>query len=205
MDLKIKAKVDSIFEKYDKDANVICLALYGDRDYSKIASRRDWEDYIEDFSYEQTMGGDPPKGLEVIRFVNLGKEQFLDDGTEVDYIDPMIKDVNNLAKDIAKMTPWEAEDFNEEVNCVWFGMVVISKDYKVFRMTSKHSSAHYEEMLGDMLSLGNKEEEAEKNAVQDILNRTEEINASLVDVKTQSGKDQVITALKTLLDKISAK
>ena len=205
MDLKIKAKVDSIFEKYDKDANVICLDLYGDRDYSKIASRRDWEDYIEDFSYEQTMKGDPPKGLEVIKFVNLGKEVFLDDGTEADYINPMIKDVNDLAKDVFKMIPWKTEDFNGEVNSVWFGIVAISKDYKVFRLLTEHSSAHYEEMLGDMLSLGNKEEEAEKNAVQDILNRTEEINASLVDVKSQSGKDQVITALKTLLDKISAK
>jgi hypothetical protein len=204
MDPKIKAKVDSIFEKYDKDANVICLALYGDRDYSKIAERLDWEDYIEDFSYEQSMERDPPKGLEVIQFANLGQEQFHDDGTEEDF-DPMIKDVNDLANDVAKMIPWKDEDFNGEVNSVWFGIVAISKDYKVFRLLTNRSGASYVEMLGDMLNLGSKEEEAEKNAVQDILNRTEEINASLVDVKTQSGKDQVITALKTLLDKISAK
>lgn len=184
MDSKIKEKIDNIFKKHP--GNTICLDLYGNIDYGDRAQEEWWPERIEDFSnelkLEQTYG---EIKMDKIIFANLGVE-------DLAITDEDIDEIGKLCWDISKVLKWETRDFDGEVNEYWYGLVVVTKDYKVLRITSTgHCDAIYRTIIGDLTKMGDQNEESEKIALADIKESVKEIKKMLKDVKSDKGKETV--------------
>lgn len=184
MDSKIKNQIDNIFKKHP--GNTICLELYGNIDYGDRAREEYWPERIEEFSnelkFEQTYG---EVQMDKLIFANLGVK-------DSDITDEDIKEIGNLCSDIAKILKWDTHDFDGEVNQYWSGLVVVTNDYKVLRITSTgHCDAIYRTTIGDLTKMGDQDEESEKIALAEINETVKGIKKKLKDVKTDKGKETV--------------
>ena len=182
MDSKLKKQIDNIFKKHP--GNTICLELYGNIDYGDRAREEYWPERIEEFSnelkFEQTYG---EVQMDKLIFANLGVK-------DSDITDEDIKEIGNLCSDIAKILKWDTHDFDGEVNQYWSGLVVVTNDYKVLRITSTgHCDAIYRTTIGDLTKMGDQDEESEKIALAEIKETVKEIKEKLKDVKTDRGKE----------------
>ena len=194
MDSKIKNQIDNIFKKHP--GNTICLELYGNIDYGDRAREEYWPEQIEEFSHElkleQTYG---EIKMNKIILANLGV-------ADSDITDEDIEEIGKLCGDIAKVLKWDTHDFDGEVNQYWYGLVVVTNDYKVLRITSTgHCDAIYRETIGDLTKMGDQAEEAEKIALTEIKETVKEIKVKLKDVKTDKGKETI----KKLFESIKIK
>ena len=191
MDSKIKEQIDNIFKKHP--GNTICLMLYGNIDYGDRAQEEWWPERIEEFSNELTL--EQTYGeikMDKIIFANLGVE-------DSDITDEDISEIGNLCGDIAKVLKWETHDFDGEVNEYWYGLVVVTNDYKVLRLTSTGScDALYRTTIGDLTKMGDQDEESEKIALADIKESVKEIKEKLKDVKSDKGKETVKKLIKSI-------
>ena len=184
MDSKLKNQIDNLFKKHP--GNTICLTLYGNIDYGDRAREEYWPEQIEEFSHElkleQTYG---EIKMDKIKFANLGV-------ADADITDEDIEEIGNLCKDIAKVIKWDTHDFDGEVNEYWYGLVVVTNDYKVLRITSTgHCDAIYRTIIGDLTKMGDQVEEEEKIALAEINESIKEIKKKLKDVKSDKGKESV--------------
>ena len=191
MDSKIKEQIDNIFKKHQ--GNTICLDLYGNIDYGDRAQEEWWPERIEDFSnelkLEQTYG---EIKMNKIIFANLGVE-------DSDITDEDIDKIGKLCGDISKVLKWETRDFDGEVNEYWYGLVVVTNDYKVLRITSTgHCDALYRTIIGDLTKMGDQDEESEKLALDDIKESVNEIKKKLKDVKSDKGKEKVKKLIESI-------
>lgn len=192
MDSKIKEQIDNIFKKHP--GNTICLKMYCNVDYGDRAQEEWWPEYIEEFSnelkLEQTYG---EIKMKKIIFANLGVED--SDITKKD-----VKEIGNLCDDIAKVLKWETSDFDGEVNQYWYGLVVVTNDYKVLRITSTgDDDALYRSTIGDLSKMGDQDEELEKLALDDIKESVKEIKEKLKDVKSDKGKETVKKLIESFM------
>lgn len=192
MDSKIKEQIDNIFKKHP--GNTICLKMYCNVDYGDRAQEEWWPEYIEEFSnelkLEQTYG---EIKMKKIIFANLGVED--SDITKKD-----VKEIGNLCDDIAKVLKWENSDFDGEVNQYWYGLVVVTNDYKVLRITSTgDDDALYRSTIGDLSKMGDQDEESEKLALDDIKESVKEIKEKLKDVKSDKGKETVKKLIESFM------
>lgn len=184
MDSKLKNQIDNIFKKHP--GNTICLELYGNIDYGDRAREEYWPEQIEEFSHElkleQTYG---EVQMNKIIFANLGVK-------DSDITDEDIEEIGNLCSDISKVLKWDTHDFDGEVNQYWSGLVVVTNDYKVLRITSTgHCDAIYRTTIGDLTKMGDQVEEAEKIALAEIKESIKGIKEKLKDVKTDKGKETI--------------
>lgn len=184
MDSKLKNQIDNIFKKHP--GNTICLELYGNIDYGDRAREEYWPEQIEEFShelkFEQTYG---EVQMNKIIFANLGVK-------DSDITDDDIKEIGKLCGDISKVLKWDTHDFDGEVNQYWSGLVVVTNDYKVLRITSTgHCDAIYRTTIGDLTKMGDQVEEAEKIALAEIKESIKGIKEKLKDVKTDKGKETI--------------
>ena len=184
MDSKLKKQIDNIFKKHP--GNTICLELYGNIDYGDRAREEYWPEQLEDFShelkFEQTYG---EVKMNKIIFANLGVK-------DSDITDEDIEEIGNLCSDIAKVLKWDTHDFDGEVNQYWSGLVVVTNDYKVLRIsTTGHCDALYRTTIGDLSKMGDQGEEAEKIALAEIKESIKGIKEKLKDVKSDKGKESV--------------
>ena len=191
MDSKIKEQIDNIFKKHP--GNTICLDLYGNIDYGDRAQEEWWPERIEDFSnelkLEQTYG---EIKMNKIIFANLGVEDSAITDEDID-------EIGKLCGDISKVLKWETRDFDGEVNEYWYGLVVVTNDYKVLRITSTgHCDALYRTIIGDLTKMGDQNEEAEKLALDDIKESVKEIKEKLKDVKSDKGKEKVKKLIESI-------
>jgi hypothetical protein len=198
MDTQIKEKIDAIFAK--RPGNMICLEMYGDQDYDGIATNRDWQDYISDISHEMKLE-QAPKHFPIKNGIlsNLGYEE----GQEGDLNRDDICEIDNLAGIIRDVLPWEMEDFNGEVNQYWKGMVVVTNDYKVLRVTTDGGSMLYRSEIGDLSKMKSQEEEIEKLALIAIENAARTIEEKFKKVKSDEGKSKVFDITEKLQQSVS--
>ena len=194
MDSKLKNQIDNIFKKHP--GNTICLTLYGNIDYGDRAREEWWPEQIEEFSHElkleQTYG---EIMMNKIIFANLGVK-------DSDITDDDIQEISKLCMDIAKIIKWNTHDFDGEVNQYWSGLVVVTNDYKVLRITSTgHCDAIYRTTIGDLTKMGDQDEESEKNALAEIKESISEIKVKLKNIKSDKGKETI----KKLFENIKIK
>jgi hypothetical protein len=199
MDIQIKERIDAVFAKHP--GNMICLVMYGDHDYDGIASNRDWSDYISDISHEMELE-QAPKDFPIKNGIlaNLG----YDEGEEGDLEHDDICEIDCLAGLIRSVLPWEMESFNSEVNQYWKGMVVVTNDYKVIRVTTDGSSMLYRAAIGNLSKMGSRDEEVEKLALADIENAAKTIEGKFASVKSGDGKSKVFDIVEKLMSSISS-
>lgn len=184
MDSKLKNQIDNIFKKHP--GNTICLTLYGNIDYGDRAREEWWPEQIEEFSHElkleQTYG---EITMNKIIFANLGV-------ADSDITDDDIQEISKLCMNIAKIIKWNTHDFDGEVNQYWSGLVVVTNDYKVLRITSTgHCDAIYRETIGDLTKMGDQDEESEKIALAEIKESVSEIKVKLKNIKSDNGKETI--------------
>lgn len=195
MDAKLKKLIDEYF--VDHPGNTICLDMYGNIDYGDRARECYWEEYIEEFSHEmkleQTYG---EKGLpDKLIFANLGVNN-------EDISEEEVYRTGDIAAAISNILSWKTSDFDGEVNQYWYGLVVVTNNYKVLRITSTGDcDALYRSTIGDLTKFGSQEEEHEKNVIKSISSSISNIKSKLKELKTDEGKAKV----QAMLDKLTAR
>jgi len=190
MDARLKKQIDEIFEKLP--GNMICLALYGNIDYGDRAREEYWIEHIDSISHELSLN------LQYIDikldntaiFANLGLEDIADED---------INKISKLANKIRSILPWDVHDFDGEVNEYWYGLVVVTKDYKVLRVNTTGShNVLYRDMIGDLAKMDSEAKEKEKLAINFIENAANDIKSKFKDVKTAEGRTKVQNILAKL-------
>jgi len=195
MDAKLKKMIDTFFKKHE--GNAICLEMYGNIDYGDRARECDWEEHIEEFchelKFERTHG---EKGLpQKLIFANLGVDD--DDITSEN-----VSEVGDITASIANILDWETSDFDGEVNQFWYGLVIVTNDYKVLRVTSTgDNNVLYHSMIGDLTKFGSADEEVEKHALNSIKSAISTIKSKLKDIKTDANKAKA----QELINKLAGK
>ena len=195
MDAKLKKMIDDFFKKHE--GNAICLEMYGNIDYGDRARPCYWEEHIEDFSHEMTFKdyyGEHK--MDKIVFANLGLSD--DDVPEEE-----VWEVGEIAKAVFNILPWETSDFDGEVNQYWYGLVVLTNDYKVLRVTTTGDyDALCRSMIGDLTKFGSEEEELEKRAIKSIKSSIGNIKAKFKEIKTEEGRAKAIELIKKLAEQM---
>ena len=195
MDVQLKKMIDDFFKKHE--GNAICLEMYGNIDYGDRARECYWEEHIEEFWHElklnQTYGN---KELpEKLIFANLGL-------SNDDIPSSEVYEVGDIAASVANICDWETSDFDGEVNQYWYGLVVVTNDYKVLRVTSTgEHDALYRSTIGDLTKFGSIDEEVEKKALNSIKSAISTIKSKLKDIKTDANKAKA----QELINKLAGK
>ena len=196
MDAKLKKMIDDFFKKHE--GNVICLEMFGNIDYGDRARECYWEEYIEDFSHEmpleQTYG---EKGLpKKIGFANLGVDN-------EDITSENVSEVGDIASAIYNILPWDVHDFDGEVNQYWYGLVIVTNDYKVLRVTTTgENDVLYRSTIGDLTKFGSVDEELEKRNIKSIKSSIGNIKSKFKELTTDEGKAKVKELIKKLSEAI---
>jgi hypothetical protein len=193
MDAKLKKMIDDFFKKHE--GNAICLEMYGNIDYGDRARQCYWEEHIEEFSHEMTFKDNYGEyKMDKIVFANLGL-------SDEDIPSSEVAEVGDIAGAVFNILPWETSDFDGEVNQYWYGLVVVTNDYKVLRVTSTGEyDVLYRSTIGDLTKFGSEDEELEKRAIKSIKSSIGNIKAKFKEIQTEEGK---VKALQ-LLDKLNA-
>lgn len=189
MDLKLKKMIDDFFKKHE--GNAICLEMYGNIDYGDRARQCYWEEHIEEFSHEMVFKDHYGENkMEQIVFANLGLSN--DDVPEEE-----VSEVGDIASAVFNILPWETSDFDGEVNQYWYGLVVVTNDYKVLRVTTTGEyDVLYRSTIGDLTKFGSADEELEKRAIKSIKSSIGNIKAKLKEIKTEEGRAKAVELLK---------
>lgn len=196
MDAKLKKMIDDFFKKHE--GNVICLEMFGNIDYGDRARECYWEEYIEDFSHEmpleQTYG---EKGLpKKIGFANLGVDN-------EDITSENVSEVGDIASAIYNILPWDVHDFDGEVNQYWYGLVIVTNDYKVLRVTTTgENDVLYRSTIGDLTKFGSVDEELENRNIKSIKSSIGNIKSKFKELTTDEGKAKVKELIKKLSEAI---
>lgn len=196
MDAKLKKMIDDFFKKHE--GNAICLEMYGNIDYGDRARACYWEEHIEEFSHEmkleQTYG---EKGFpEKIVFANLGLEND-------DIPSEEVSEVGDIAAAIGNILSWDVHDFDGEVNQFWYGLVVVTNDYKVLRVTSTGDcDVLYRSTIGDLTKFGDADTELEKRNIKSIKSSIGNIKSKFAELTTDEGKAKVKELIKKLSEAI---
>jgi len=195
MDAKLKKMIDDFFKKHE--GNAICLEMFGNIDYGDRARQCHWEERIEEFSHamslEQTYG---EKGLpKKLIFANLGVDN--DDITSEN-----VYEVGYIADAVADILPWDVHDFDGDVNQYWFGLVIVTSDYKVLRVTSAGDDCIYRSTIGDLTKFGSADEELEKRNIKSIQSSIGNIKSKFKELTTDEGKAKVKELIKKLSEAI---
>lgn len=192
MDAKLKKMIDDFFKKHE--GNAICLEMYGNIDYGDRARECYWEEHIEEFSHslklEQTYG---EKGLpEKLIFANLGVDND-------DIPDEEVYEVGDIAAAVANILSWDVHDFDGEVNQFWYGLVVVTNDYKVLRVTSTGDcDVLYRSTIGDLTKFGDADAELENRNIKSIKSSIGNIKTKFNELTTDEGKAKVKELIKKL-------
>ena len=192
MDAKLKKMIDTFFKKHE--GNAICLEMYGNIDYGDRARRCYWEEHIEEFchelKFERTYG---EKGLpKKLIFANLGVD-------DEDITSENVSEVGDIADAVADILPWDVHDFDGDVNQYWFGLVIVTSDYKVLRVTSAGDDCIYRSTIGDLTKFGSADEELEKRNIKSIQSSIGNIKSKFKELTSDEGKAKV----KELIQKLS--
>lgn len=191
MDAKLKKMIDDFFKKHD--GNAICLEMFGNIDYGDRARECYWEEHIEDFSHEMKVEDHYGEcKIDKIVFANLGLSN--DDIPEEE-----VYEVGDIASAVSNILPWETSDFDGEVNQYWYGLIVVTNDYKVMRVTSTGDyDVLYRSTIGDLTKFGSEDEELEKRAIKSIKSSIGNIKSKLKEIKTEEGRAKAIELIKKL-------
>lgn len=190
MDSKLKKMIDDFFKKHE--GNTICLVMYGNIDYGDRARKCYWEEHIEDFSHEMKIQDNYGEcNLDKIIFANLGL-------SDDDIPSEEVYEVGKITEAVRKILPWETSDFDGEVNQYWYGLVVVTNDYKVMRITSAGSDVIYRSTIGDLTKFGSEDEELEKRAITSIKSSIGNIKAKFKEIKTEEGRTKVLELIEKL-------
>lgn len=196
MDAKLKKMIDDFFKKHE--GNAICLEMFGNIDYGDRARECYWEERIEEFSHvmslEQTYG---EKGLpKKLIFANLGVD-------DEDITSENVSEVGDIAGAVYNILPWNVHDFDGEVNQYWYGLVIVTNDYKVLRVTSTGDcDALYRSTIGDLTKFGSEEQELEKRNIKSIQSSIGNIKSKFKELTTDEGKAKVKELIKKLAEAI---
>lgn len=195
MDAKLKKMIDDFFKKHE--GNAICLEMFGNIDYGDRARECYWEERIEEFSHEMDLNqtyGD--KGLpKKLIFANLGVD-------DEDITSENVYEVGDIAGAVANILPWDVHDFDGEVNQYWYGLVVVTNDYKVLRVTSAGDDCIYRSTIGDLTKFGSEEQELEKRNIKSIQSSIGNIKSKFKELTTDEGKAKVKELIKKLSEAI---
>lgn len=195
MDAKLKKIIDDFFKKHE--GNAICLEMYGNIDYGDRARECYWEEHIEEFSHEMVFKDHYGENkMDQIVFANLGLSN--DDVSEEE-----VSEVGDIASAVFNILPWETSDFDGEVNQYWYGLVVVTNDYKVMRVTTTgDNDVLYRSTIGDLTKFGSEDEELEKRAIKSIKSSIGNIKAKFKEIKTEEGRAKAIELLKKLAEQM---
>jgi hypothetical protein len=191
MDAKLKKMIDDFFKKHE--GNVICLEMYGNIDYGDRARQCYWEEHIEEFSHEMKVEDHYGEcKMDKMVFANLGL-------SNDDVPSEEVSEVGDIAGAVFNILPWETSDFDGEVNQYWYGLVVVTNDYKVLRVTSTGEyDVLYRSTIGDLTKFGSEDEELEKRAIKSIKSSIGNIKAKFKEIQTEEGRAKVIELIKKL-------
>lgn len=195
MDAKLKKMIDDFFKKHE--GNAICLEMFGNIDYGDRARECYWEERIEEFSHEmslnQTYG---EKGLpQKLTFANLGVD-------DEDITSENVSEVSDIAAAVGNILSWNEHDFDGEVNQYWYGLVVVTNDYKVLRVTSAGDDCIYRSTIGDLTKFGSEEQELEKRNIKSIQSSIGNIKSKFKELTTDEGKAKAKELIKKLAEAI---
>lgn len=195
MDAKLKKMIDDFFKKHE--GNAICLEMYGNIDYGDRARECYWEEHIEEFSHEMTFKDNYGEvKMDKIVFANLGL-------SDDDVSDEEVYEVGDIAKAVFNILPWETSDFDGEVNQYWYGLVIVTNDYKVMRVTSTGEyDVLYRSTIGDLTKFGSEDEELEKRAIKSIKSSIGNIKAKFKEIQTEEGRAKAIELIKKLAEQM---
>lgn len=195
MDAKLKKMIDDFFKKHE--GNAICLEMFGNIDYGDRARECYWEERIEEFSHEMSLQqtyGD--KGLpKKLIFANLGVD-------DEDITSENVSEVGDIAGAVYNILPWDVHDFDGDVNQFWFGLVIVTSDYKVLRVTSAGDDCIYRSTIGDLTEFGSEEQELEKRNIKSIQSSIGNIKSKFKELTTDEGKAKVKELIKKLSEAI---
>ena len=191
MDAKLKKMIDDFFKKHD--GNAICLEMFGNIDYGDRARECYWEEHIEEFCHEMKVEDHYGEcKMDKMIFANLGLSN--DDIPEEE-----VYEVGDIASAVSNILPWETSDFDGEVNQYWYGLVVVTNDYKVMRVTTTgDNDVLYRSTIGDLTKFGSEDEELEKRAIKSIKSSIGNIKSKLKEIKTEEGRAKAIELIKKL-------
>jgi hypothetical protein len=195
MDAKLKKMIDDFFKKHE--GNAICLEMFGNIDYGDRARECYWEERIEEFSHamslEQTYGEkELPKKL---IFANLGVD-------DEDITSENVSEVGDIAGAVFNILPWDVHDFDGDVNQYWYGLVIVTSDYKVLRVTSAGDDCIYRSTIGDLTKFGSEEQELEKRNIKSIKSSIGNIKSKFKELTSDEGKAKVKELIKKLSEAI---
>lgn len=195
MDAKLKKMIDDFFKKHE--GNAICLEMFGNIDYGDRARECYWEERIEEFSHvmslNQTYG---EKGLpQKLTFANLGVD-------DEDITSENVSEVGDIAGAVYNILPWDVHDFDGDVNQYWYGLVIVTSDYKVLRVTSAGDDCIYRSTIGDLTEFGSEEQELEKRNIKSIQSSIGNIKSKFKELTTDAGKAKVKELIKKLSEAI---
>ena len=195
MDAKLKKMIDDFFKKHE--GNAICLEMFGNIDYGDRARECYWEERIEEFSHvmslNQTYG---EKGLpQKLTFANLGVD-------DEDITSENVSEVGDIAGAVYNILPWDVHDFDGDVNQYWYGLVIVTSDYKVLRVTSAGDDCIYRSTIGDLTEFGSEEQELEKRNIKSIQSSIGNIKSKFTELTTDAGKAKVKELIKKLSEAI---
>lgn len=196
MDAKLKKMIDDFFKKHE--GNAICLEMFGNIDYGDRARECYWEERIEEFSHVMSLNQTyNEKGLpKKLTFANLGVD-------DEDITSENVSEVGDIAGAVYNILPWNVHDFDGEVNQYWYGLVIVTSDYKVLRVTSTGDcDALYRSTIGDLTKFGSEEQELEKRNIKSIQSSIGNIKSKFKELTTDEGKAKVKELIKKLAEAI---
>ena len=191
MDANLKKMIDDFFKKHE--GNAICLEMYGNIDYGDRARECYWEEHIEEFCHEMKVEDHYGEcKMDKMVFANLGL-------SNDDVPSEEVSEVGDIAGAVFNILPWETSDFDGEVNQYWYGLVVVTNDYKVLRVTSTGDcDVLYRSTIGDLTKFGSEDEELEKRAIKSIKSSIGNIKAKFKEIQTEEGRAKAIELIKKL-------
>lgn len=191
MDVKLKKMIDDFFKKHE--GNAICLEMFGNIDYGDRARECYWEERIEKFSHVMSLNQPyGEKGLpQKLTFANLGVD-------DEDITSENVSEVGDIAGAVYNILPWDVHDFDGDVNQYWYGLVIVTSDYKVLRVTSAGDDCIYRSTIGDLTKFGSEEQELEKRNIKSIQSSIGNIKSKFKELTTDEGKAKVKELIKKL-------
>jgi len=195
MDAKLKKMIDDFFKKHE--GNAICLEMFRNIDYGDRARECYWEERIEEFSHEMKVEDHYGEcKMDKMVFANLGL-------SNDDVPSEEVSEVVDIAEAVFNILPWDVHDFDGEVNQYWYGMVVVTNDYKVLRVTTTgEHDVLYRSTIGDLTKFGSVDEELEKRNIKSIKSSIGNIKSKFKELTTDEGKTKVKELIKKLSEAI---
>ena len=195
MDAQLKKMIDDFFKKHE--GNTICLEMFGNIDYGDRARECYWEEHIEEFCHAMKVEDHYGEcKMDKMVFANLGL-------SDDDIPSSEVSEVGDIASAVFNILPWKTNDFDGEVNQYWYGLVVVTNDYKVMRVTSTgDNDVLYRSTIGDLTKFGSQDQELEKRNIKSIRTSIGNIKTRFKELTTDEGKAKVKELVEKLLEAV---